>query len=179
MRKLTLGAAALLLLLANPALAGQGVTPMLKMDTTYKFVFPSDIILAAQFVERAGTQYALVWEGTVEGDVNGVIRWWVEVTAAGAFTAAGRWEIWDCAPEYPISCDYFDPDLLIMAGYETFRYVSDVDWEGKGIVTYANEDYAEWYGRRTTDGGYVELDGGVLSYGEGWFTILNRPSNKH
>jgi hypothetical protein len=179
MKKLIFGVAALLLLLANPALASKGVTPILKMQTTYKFVFPSDIIPAAPFAERVGTLYALVWEGTIEGDVNGVIRWWVEFTPAGAFTAAGRWEIWDCAPEYPIVCDYGDSGLLIMAGYETFGYVSDVDWEGKGIVTYANEEYADWYGRRTTDGGYVEFDGGLLSYGEGFFNILNRPSNKH
>ena len=67
-----------------------------------------------------------------------------------------------------------------MAGYETFGYVSDVDWRGKGIVTYANEEYAEWFGRRYTDGGYVELDdSGLLSHGEGWFTIYSRPSNKH
>ena len=165
MKKLIFGVAALLLLLANPALASKGVTPILKMQTTYKFVFPSDIIPAAPFAERVGTLYALVWEGTIEGDVNGVIRWWVEFTPAGAFTAAGRWEIWDCAPEYPIVCDSGDSGLLIM--------------EGKGIVTYANEEYADWYGRRTTDGGYVEFDGGLLSYGEGFFNILNRPSNKH
>jgi hypothetical protein len=179
MRKLIFGVAALLLLLASPAPAGQGVTPMLKMDTTYKFAFPSLFVPAAPFAERVGILYALAWEGTVEGDVNGVIRWWVEFTGTG-FTAAGRWEIWDCVPEYPVVCNYGDSALLIMAGYETFRYVSDIDWEGKGIVTYANEEFAEWYGRRTNDGGYVEFDAaGNLSYGEGWFTILNRPSNKH
>jgi hypothetical protein len=179
MRKLIFGVAAVLLLFAASASADQGVTPMLKMQTTYKFIFPSDVIPAALFAERVGTQYALVWEGTVKGDVEGVIRWWVEFTPAGAFAAAGRWELWACTPEYPIVCDYGDPGLLIMAGYETFKYVSDVDWEGKGIVTYANEEYAEWFGRRTNDGGYVEFDGGLLSYGEGWFTIFNRPSNKH
>jgi hypothetical protein len=179
MRKLIFGVAALLLLLASPAPAGQGVTPMLKMDTTYKFAFPSLFVPAAPFAERVGILYALAWEGTVEGDVNGVIRWWVEFTGTG-FTAAGRWEIWDCVPEYPVVCNYGDPALLIMAGYETFRYVSDIDWEGKGIVTYANEEFAEWYGRRTNDGGYVEFDAaGNLSYGEGWFTrdhYLYRPA---
>jgi hypothetical protein len=179
MRKLIFGVAALLLLVAATASAGQGVTPMLKMQTTYKFIFPSDVIPAAPFAERIGTMYALVWEGTVEGDVNGVIRWWVELTPAGAFTAAGRWELWDCAPEYPVACDYDDLGRLMMAGYETFGYVSDVDWKGKGIVTYANEEYAEWYGRRTNDGGYVDFSGGLPSYGEGWFTIYNKPSNKH
>ena len=38
---------------------------------------------------------------------------------------------------------------------------------------------AEMDGRRYTDGGHVEFEDGLLSYGEGWFTILNRPSHKH
>ena len=69
-----------------------------------------------------------------------------------------------------------------MAGYDAFGYVSDVDWEGKGVVTYVNAaypEYAEWFGRRISDGGYVDFPGGVPSYGEGWFTIYNKPSNKH
>ena len=179
MKNLIIGLTALVFMAASPAPASEGVTPMLNMDTTYKFVFPSDFIPAAPFAERAGISYALVWEGTIEGDVDGVIRWWVEFTGSG-FTAMGRFEVWDCVPEYPISCDYGDTELLLMAGYETFGYVSDVDWQGKGIVTYANEEYAEWYGRRYTDGGYIEFDdGGLLSGGEGWFTIYDRPSNKH
>jgi hypothetical protein len=169
---------ALVLMASGPVMADEGVTPMLNMDTTYTFVFPSEFIAAAPFAERAGISYALVWEGTIQGDVEGVIRWWVEFTGAG-FTAMGRFEVWDCVPEYPISCDYDDAGLLVMAGYETFRYVSEVDWEGKGIVTYANEEYAEWYGRRYTDGGYVEFEDGLPSQGEGWFTIYDRPSNKH
>ena len=130
---------------------------------------------AAQLPGRApGTQWALAWEGTVRGDITGVIRWWIEFPP----TLAGRWEIWDCEPVYPASnCQ--DPAQLIMAGYETFGYVTDVDWKGKGIVTYTNEEYAEWYGRRTNDGGYVDFVGGLPSYGEGWFTILDRPANKH
>ena len=181
MRKLLLGVAALVLLAASSAPAGGGVTPMLKMNTTYNFVFTTGFIPAAPFVERpSGTQYALVWYGTIQGDVNGVIRWWAEFTPAGEFTGAGRWEFWDCEPVYPSpDCDFNDPALLIMAGYEVFQYVSATDWEGKGIVTYANEEYAEWFGRRTTDGGWVAFEGGFPSHGQGPFTIYNRPSNKH
>ena len=179
MKKFLFGVMALLFVAVGSASANEGVTPMLKMDTTYKFVFPSAIIPAAPFAERVGTLYALAWEGTIKGDVDGVIRWWVEFNGA-AFLTAGRFEIWDCTSEYPITCDYSNPGLLIMAGYETFGYVSAVDWQGKGVVTYTNEEYADWYGRRYTDGGYVEFDdSGFPSFGEGWFTIYNRPSNKH
>jgi hypothetical protein len=181
MKKYLLGAAALALLAANAVPAGQGVTPVLRMDTTYHFILGSGFVPTAPFVERVpGTLYALVWQGTVQGDVEGVIRWWGELTPAGEFTSVGKWEIWDCMPEYPSpGCDFDSADQLIMAGYETFGYVSATDWEGKGIVTYANEEYAEWFGRRTTDGGYVDFVGGYPSYGEGYFTIYNRPSNKH
>ena len=41
------------------------------------------------------------------------------------------------------------------------------------------EEYGEWFGRRIADGGYVNFVGGVPNDGEGWFTIYNRPSNKH
>lgn len=181
MRKYLLGVAALILLMGNPASAdeGQGVTPMLKMDTTYTFVLGTDFILAAPFPGiPAEVLWALVWEGTIEGDINGVIRWWVEFTPAGTFGAVGRWELWDC--ESPTPACYDGSTRLIMAGHDVFGYVSDIDWEGKGIVTHVGAgypEYAEWSGRRITDGGWVDFTG--LPYGEGWFTIYNRPSNKH
>jgi hypothetical protein len=180
MRKYLLGVAALILLMGNPASAdeGQGVTPMLRMDTTYYFVLGTDFRLPAAFPGRPSSLlWALTWEGTVEGDINGVIRWWAEFTPPLSFAGTGRWEIWDCASPAP-TC--FDPSRLIMAGYDVFGYVSDVDWEGKGIVAYVGADYpeyAEWFGRRITDGGWVDFTG--LPYGEGWFTIYNKPSNKH
>ena len=181
MKKFLLGVASLALLATTAAPAGEGVTPMLKMHTTYNIVFGSGFIPAAPFVDRApGTSWALTWEGTIEGDVNGVIRWWVAFNPTGEFGSTGRWEIWDCEPVYPSpACDFSDPGLLIMAGYDVFGYVSDIDWEGKGVVTYANEEYAEWVGRRITDGGYVEFVGGFPLYGEGPFVIYNTPSNKH
>lgn len=179
MKKLILGLAAIVLLATGPAQSGEGVTPMLKMDTTYHFMFFNPQIPAAPLPGRLpGTTWALAWEGTLRGDINGVIRWWVEFPP----TFVGRWEIWDCEPIYPAS-DCQDPARLIMAGYDTFGYVSDIDWEGKGVVTYVgaeySEEYGEWFGRRITDGGYVDFVGGLPFYGEGWFTIYNRPSNKH
>ena len=179
MRRILLGLVAVALLAASPipVSANEGVTPMLKMHTTYHFMFFSELIPAATLAGRSpGTQWAFAWEGTVQGDVNGVIRWWVEFPLTGV----GRWEIWDCEPVYPSpDCDFDNPALLIMAGYDAFGYVSETDWEGKGIVTYANEEYAEWFGRRMTDGGWVEFVGGLPSYGEGPFVIYNTPSNKH
>lgn len=179
MKKCLIGIAVLLLLATGPASADNGTTPMLKMDTTYHFAFGVDFLPMTTFPGIAlGSQWAVVWEGTVQGDINGVIRWWVHLNPDWTFGSVGRWELWDCATEEPIICNYGNDELLMMAGYDVFGYVSDTDWEGKGIVTYANEDHAEWYGRRITDGGYVDLCDGIPC-GEGWFTIYNRPSNKH
>ncbi len=177
MKKFLLGVAAFLLLTATSASADRDETPMLKMDTTYQIVFGTAFIPMAPFPGRgAETQWALTWEGTVEGDINGVVRWWVPFDlATGSFLGVGRWEFWDCAPEYPVSCDYADTTLLMMAGYDAFGYVSPTDWEGKGVVTYANEQYAEWFGRWISDGGYVDFIPGteppVPFSGEGFFEI--------
>jgi hypothetical protein len=181
MKKILAGIILLGLLIANPVLAKEGVTPMLKMSTSYNFMFPSEFLPSAPFVENSEVLYALAWEGTIQGDVSGVIRWWVEFSFSSGFAAGGRVEIWDCEPVFPSECDFADPALLIMAGYETFGYVSDTDWKGKGIVTYAREDYAGWYGHRYTDGGWVEFDEatGFPVYGEGPFVIYDRPSQKH
>ena len=179
MKKFLLVLTALVLLVAGiPAQANDGVTPMLKMNTTYHFMGLAPVIPAAPLAGRPpGAEWALAWEGTIQGDVNGVIRWWAEF-APPILTGVGRWEIWDCEPVYPIDCNYDDPALLIMAGYDAFGYVSATVWEGKGIVAYANEQYAEWWGRRITDGGWVDFDA-IPFYGEGPFVIYNRPSNKH
>jgi len=179
MKKIVAAMICLGLLIANPVSSKEGVTPMLKMKTTYHFMWFDPMVPAAPFAGRPpGVQWAYAWEGTIEGDVNGVVRWWVEFPLTGV----GRWELWDCEPVYPSpGCDFDNSALLIMAGYDAFGYVSETDWEGKGVVTYAREDYVEWFGRRITDGGWVEFDAatGFPVYGEGPFVIYNRPSNKH
>lgn len=171
---------ALALMAAGPASADEGVTPLLKMNTTYHFMYFSVAVPAAPLPGRPpGALWLLAWEGTVRGDIEGVIRWWVEFFPPD-LTGVGRFELWDCVPEYPISCDYENPDLLLMAGNDAFGYVSATDWEGKGLVTYANGEYAEWFSQRITDGGWVDFDpDGVPLYGEGSFVIYDRPSNKH
>ena len=180
MKKLIFAVTASVFLFASPASADKGVTPMLKMNTTYHFVFGSAMKPAAPFAGRHADWY-LAWEGTIKGDVDGVIRWWVEWPPISPTTGVGRFEIWDCEPVFPATdCD--DSTQLIMAGYEAFGYVSATEWAGKDIVTYVGAgypEYAEWFGRRTTDGCLVQFIGGVPSYGEGPFTIYNRPSNRH
>jgi hypothetical protein len=49
------------------------------------------------------------------------------------------------------------------------------------LVQISMQIHTEWFGRRITDGGWVEFDThtGFPIYGEGSFVIYNRPSNKH
>jgi hypothetical protein len=188
MKKIIVGMLLLGLVIANPASANEGVTPMLKMDTTYHFMDLFPYTDAAELPGRPeDSQWGLAWLGTVLGDVDGVIRWWAEFYPNPEFptdpnpvvlTGVGRWEIWDCDPDNPLDCNFDDTGLLMMAGTDAFGYVSPIDWEGKGVVTYTSEEYAEWFAHRITDGGWVDFTA-TPWYGEGTFIIYNKPSQKH
>ena len=189
MKQFLVGIIFLGLLIVSSAPANEGVTPMLKMDTTYDFMGLSPMTDAAELPGRPeGSKWGLAWQGTILGDVDGVIRWWAEFYPNPDYptdsddqfvlTGVGRWEIWDCDPDYPVDCDFDDTGLLMMAGTDAFGYVSPIDWEGKGIVTYTSEEDAEWFAHRITDGGWVDF-AAIPWYGEGTFIIYNKPSQKH
>ena len=174
MKKIFIGIAALALLVASPAPAGDNA-PWLESDTAYYF---------------AGDQvrdlsWLLAWEGTIQGDVNGVIRWWVDLDEWFPPDYVTRWEVLDCDPDDPSSCPH-DPALVIMAGYSAGTNLAPVDdvveWLGKGVVTFVGAEYpqyAKWFGRRTTEGGWYHLVGGGPTNGVGPLVIYDRPSNKH
>ena len=173
MKKIFIGITALALLVASPAPAGDNA-PWLESDTAYYF---------------AGDQirdlsWLLAWEGTIQGDVNGVIRWWVDLDEWFPPDYVTRWEVLDCDLDDPSSCPHDIPALVIMAGYSAGTNFAAVDgiatWSGKGIVTFVTEPYLEWFGRRTTEGGWYNFAApGLPNYGEGTFMIFDRPSNKH
>jgi len=177
MKKIFIGITALALLVASPAPAGDNA-PWLESYTAYYFA--GDPV--------RDPSWLLVWEGTIQGDVNGVIRWWVDLAEWFPPDYVTRWEVLDCDPGDPSSCPYDpddpdDPAPVIMAGYSAgtnFAPVGDVvEWSGKGIVTFVAPQYAEWFGRRTTEGGWYYLVGGGPTNGGGTFMIYDRPSNKH
>lgn len=99
----------------------------------------------------------LVWDGTISGDIEGEIKYWIYLdggppnmpeTARSSFYEA-RWEIWDGF------------DLLLAgesAGQTAYPPGKDGIWRGKGIVTEAYGDFADWIGRQTYEGGNVNLD---------------------
>ena len=170
MKKIFIGIAALALLVASPAPAGDNA-PWLKSDTAYYFVG----------VPGSDPSWLLAWEGTIQGDVNGVIRWWLDTSESFDSDYVTRWEVLKCDPDDPSLCLLDAP--VIMAGYSAGTNFEPVDgfveWSGKGVVTFVAPQYAKWFGRRTTEGGWYSFDDEGNPTGVGPFMIYDRPSNKH
>ncbi|MDH5761298.1 MAG: hypothetical protein OEZ65_17170 [Gemmatimonadota bacterium] len=113
-----------------------------------------DYVFAGHLGQFDADGRLLVWDGTIDGEVNGQILWWFVLGAGppnkppqalvGFYEA--RWEIWD-------------GETLLMAGNSSGTTAKppglDGIWRGKGIVTEANADYAEWIGRPMFEDGNV------------------------
>ena len=124
--------------------------PSLIGTTTYWYVAPAGII--------DGEGRLLVWEGTISGDIDGVILYWFYIDGrtppvpgtANVLFYEARWEI-------------FDGDgLLLLAGESAGTTAKppgkDGIWRGNGIVTEAEGDFAEWIGRQTYEDGNVNWE---------------------
>ena len=147
----------------TPIVVADGAAP-LNTSTEYYFVGHLGIFDDGRL---------LAWEGTVSGDIEGVIRWWMVVPfpVVGQVSkfADARWEIWDETGT-----------VLILAGYEagttTNRPGKTGVWRANGVVTYVNSDYLDvdtWFGRRVHDGGEFEwvVQGEVPDWGWGKFRV--------
>lgn len=116
---------------------------------------------------------SLVWEGTVEGDLNGKMKWWFvnpppapKITYMGGRLTfyAARWEI------------RAGEELLLAGesgGKTDFRDGVDGIWDGHGLVTEASEKFQSLRGRRIYETGSVILgsDPPVSLSGAGIFLI--------
>ncbi len=115
----------------------------------------------------------LVWEGTIEGDFTGVVKWWFEIPgpALGATYDGGRfafyaarWEIWA-------------DGKLILAGASSGKTVfadgADGIWDGHGVVTEGSGPYNVLKGRKLSETGTVLIgDMPPVTYtGRGLFSI--------
>jgi hypothetical protein len=118
----------------------------------------------------------LAWDGEIQGDIEGVILWWIDLTG-GQNTGVvshyvARWEIWDGHPlENP------EEAVLLLAGESagttTVPLGKDGIWRGNGIVTEAYGEFEDWIGRQTYEGGSVTwaIPGVLPLDGEGIFRI--------
>lgn len=113
----------------------------------------------------------LIWEGTIEGDLNGTMKWWFGPSPAPSIMYLGgtvhyyvaRWEIWDSNGE-----------KLLLAGDSAGKTVAPDDedgmWDGHGVVTKASKKFNQLKGRSIYETGPVIWDPFPFS-GTGIFVI--------
>jgi hypothetical protein len=115
----------------------------------------------------------LVWEGTIEGDLTGEMKWWfVNPSPVSGSTYMGgqvnfyvaRWEIWD------------GEELLLVgesAGKTVFPDGADGMWDGHGVVTETSGEFNALDGRKVYETGPVIVgpDPPVSFSGTGLFLI--------
>jgi hypothetical protein len=94
----------------------------------------------------------LAWEGTISGDIEGVIRWWMVVpfSITGQVTHfEEKWEVLDVTGTVVYLQGY-------NAGTTTNRPGKSGVWRSNGIVTWVNPDMPEleqWFGRHMHESG--------------------------
>jgi hypothetical protein len=134
---------------AQAALAGSEFMPGETLASTIDYSFVGHL-------ERTDDEgRLLVWEATIDGDLQGTMKWWfvmpppvadVEYTGGRVTFYAARWEIWS------------DEKLLLAgesAGKTNFRDGADGLWDGHGRVTVANGPYKSLKGRAIYETGPV------------------------
>jgi hypothetical protein len=108
----------------------------------------------------------LAWEGTISGDINGTIQWWMGVPRVTGQTG-----------HYDDLCVILDSkgELLLAvdeAGSSTIRHGETGIWRTNGTVIDASEECEAWLGRQVHDGGEATWDEfGMPDKGVGTFRI--------
>ena len=113
----------------------------------------------------------LCWKGTISGDIEGVIRWWMVLPTKKTGQASHfveRFEIWDS--------DEVDAELLLAVdeeGTTTVCHGKNTVWRANGIVTEAYGEFEDWIGRQTHNSGDATwLIPGILPLdGDGIFRV--------
>jgi len=110
----------------------------------------------------------LAWEGTISGDINGVIQWWMGSMSANGSVSnyVYRVEIWNS-----------DKTVLLLAGENAGSTTSepgkDAFWRGKGIIKEASAEFEDWIGRQVFENGQATwaIPGVLPEHGVSTFLI--------
>ena len=115
----------------------------------------------------------LVWEATISGDLNGIMRWWFgapPVINSPFSFYAGRWEIWvdgELVLAGESAGKTVFPDGMVVGG-------ADGVWDGHGVVTEAKGKMSPLKGRKISETGPVVIGETppVSFYGTGMFQVF-------
>jgi hypothetical protein len=110
----------------------------------------------------------LGWIGTISGDINGVIKWWMVPPMSYTGQAShyeDRFEIWNA-----------DTTVLLLAGDEagttTARHGKNSNWRTNGTVSEVGPGYEDWLGRNNhAEGHFTWAAPGLPDHGTGTFRI--------
>ena len=137
------------LFLASPSLAEDAGVPSALLTGAL------DLTYVGHLEKTDDDGRVLIWEGSIEGDFAGKIRWWFVEPPPEAITEylggkvlyyRARWKIWV-------------EDKLVLAGESAGKTVtpdqSDGMWDGHGVVTEAYGKFARFGGYRVSETGPV------------------------
>ena len=114
-----------------------------------------DLTYAGHLEETDDSGMPLAWEGSIEGDISGTIRWWfVDPPPVPSTTFVGG-QVFYYVARWEIRVD----EKLILAGDSAGKTVtpdgSDGMWDGHGIVTEAYGEFARLKGHKVYETGPV------------------------
>jgi len=150
---------ALLLTLA-PAGMGENPKPAPSLVATVEYCFVGDLGIFDPDGRLLG------YVGTISGDIEGDISWWVVVPT----------KIVGQTNHYVTKWEVYDPTgVLIMAGYDagvtTVRHGNNSVWRENGTVIEANAEFESWIGRHVHQEGHFTWDPATGFPDEGWGTF--------
>ncbi len=125
-----------------PAGLAQATSP-LQGETTHTLVVPP------QF----DGVYMLAWQGTISGDINGSIEWWIDTTTWTAFPEPKNPAQ---ASHYTMKVKIYDSQgvLLLETREHGTTTVANTSWRANGVVVYADSShFPGWEGRSVHERG--------------------------
>jgi len=142
---LLLGALTVALLPAAPALAKKP----LQAETEHTLDLTNTVV----------DGYLLAWVGTIDGDIDGHIEWWIELAT---WTAVTNPDSPAQASHYTMKTVIYDEPggTLILETLENgTTTMANTSWRANGVVTYADPIlFPGWDGRKVHERGHFSVD---------------------
>ena len=121
--------------------------------------------------------YMLAWEGSITGDIEGCIQWWMDTTTWTSFPVpknpaqASHYTVKTLI--YDGGCD--DGDLILETLGRGTTTMANMSWRANGVVVFADPDlFPGWEGRSVHQRGTFDMEFHKLGFpiwGEGTSTF--------